>query len=103
EVREFDEVALAEKARDAVERDAGCRVGRRGPVVEANVAGGLLLQGGEDLVGRRLEPVEPEARAEVPPQGVARSIEVLRVAVRLEQPGVTDLVELLERHLPRRT
>ncbi len=82
------EIALLEERRQLGQRKAEVRRAAQRP---------------QRLVGRRLEPVEPEARAEVLAHGVVDAIEELGEPLRLEQPGVARLVEALEGDLPRRT
>src|SRR5439155_26489348 len=88
ELRELHEVAVTKQ-----ERDFG----------QGDPFGLRLLERREDLVGRRFEAVEAVARTQILAERIARSIEVVDVALRREKPGMTNLVELLERDLPRRT
>ena len=87
DVGELHEIAVLQEGRD---------FGEGHPKV------GNLAQRGQHLVGRRLQPVEAEARAQAFAHRVVHAVEELGKRFGLEQPGVAYLVETFERHFPRR-
>ena len=88
EPRELHQVGVAQRGLDLVEHgdprlDSRSRIKR--------------------LARRAFQTVEPVAVAQVLADRIGHAVEVLGVALTLDQPGVFDVVELLERDFPRRS